>query len=504
MEEKKIIIIGAGVAGLSVGSYLQMNGYHTEIFEMHTLPGGLCTSWNKQDYTIDGCIHWLVGSSPADPMYKYWNELVDMKSISFVDHDIYISVEDGQGNVIHVYSDAGRLEKELLTKAPEDADFIKSYCRSIRRLTHFNSDAGKAEELYTFLDKMKMGFRVLPYLGDFMKWSRTMTKDLLPKIKNPLLRKTLRYMFIPEMSIIFLVFTGVWMHKKSGGYPIGGSLAFSKRLEDRYLSLGGKIHYGQKVVKIHTTNKDGVDHPESIELMTGERHQGDIIISAADGHYTIFEMLGGQFVDKTIQGYYDHYLPFSSYLQVSYGVARSFSEDLHLVVIPSVPPVMIDPVTTMEDISVRVLNFDPTLAPEGKTVITVMIPTYNHQYWVDLKKTDLEKYKEEKNRIAGEILNRLEGRFGPLQSKVEMTDVSTPATVIRYTNNWQGSFEGWVLTPEMGFRSLKKTLPGLDNFYMVGQWVVPGGGVPSGLISGRGMAQIICKKDGKKFMTISF
>jgi len=51
------IIIGADVAGLSAGCYGQMNGYDTKIFELHTLPGGLCTSWKRKGYVFDGCIH---------------------------------------------------------------------------------------------------------------------------------------------------------------------------------------------------------------------------------------------------------------------------------------------------------------------------------------------------------------------------------------------------------------------------------------------------------------
>ncbi len=60
--EKSIIIIGAGIAGLSAGCYSQMNGYHTQIFEMdNDRRSGLCTTWKRKGYNIDGCIHWLVG-----------------------------------------------------------------------------------------------------------------------------------------------------------------------------------------------------------------------------------------------------------------------------------------------------------------------------------------------------------------------------------------------------------------------------------------------------------
>ena len=47
-NEKSIIIIGAGFAGLAAGIYARMNGYNTQIFEMHDMPGGLCTSWKRK------------------------------------------------------------------------------------------------------------------------------------------------------------------------------------------------------------------------------------------------------------------------------------------------------------------------------------------------------------------------------------------------------------------------------------------------------------------------
>ena len=62
----------------------------------------------------------------------------------------------------------------------------------------------------------------------------------------------------------------------------------------------------------------------------------------------------------------------------------------------------------------------------------------------------------------------------------------------------------WLRTPRVGFGSLRKTLPGLEDFYMAGHWVEPGGGLPAVLMSGRNVAQIICKKDKKKFTTSRF
>ncbi len=89
--EKSIIIIGAGIAGLSAGCYGQMNGYRTQIFEMdNARPGGLCTSWKRKGYTIDGCMHFLLGSNPGTGFYRIWEELGAVQGRRMVNQEEYI------------------------------------------------------------------------------------------------------------------------------------------------------------------------------------------------------------------------------------------------------------------------------------------------------------------------------------------------------------------------------------------------------------------------------
>ena len=122
-----------------------------------------------------------------------------------------------------------------------------------------------------------------------------------------------------------------------------------------------------------------------------------------------------------------------------------------------------------------------------------------YKYWETLKQ-EPAAYVAEKNRIADYVISILDKRFPGLAKQVEMRDVSTPLTFRRYTGNWQGSFEGWMATPSSLTLQMKKTLPGLDGFYMVGQWVQPGGGLPSGVMTGSWVVQMMCKKDHKKFV----
>ena len=90
-----------------------------------------------------------------------------------------------------------------------------------------------------------------------------------------------------------------------------------------------------------------------------------------------------------------------------------------------------------------------------------------------------------------------------IAADVKMTDVATPLTFWRSARSWRGAFEGWMPSADSFSQHVPKTLPGLDGFYMAGQWVEPGGGVPTALMSGRQLVQILCDAAGKPFVAPS-
>ncbi len=497
----RVKIIGAGIAGLSAGCYLQMNGYETEIYELHSIPGGLCTGWERMGYTFDGCIHWLVGSSPKSNFYHLWNELINMKKQKFVDHEIYNRIWDKTGEkYIDFFTDVDKLEEELVNKAPEDESLIRSFTGAIRRFKKLNMPVEKAREVMGPIDGIKTLAKFIPYIGIFKKWHKLSIEDFSKKFTNPLLREGIRSLFIPEMAMLFIIMNMSWMANRSAGYPIGGSLKFASNIAERYEKLGGKIYYNHRVDKILTYE----GRATGIKLANGSDKSADFVISAADGYSTIFNMLDGKFKDKRTDKYYSKFKVFPSFIQVSLGLNREMAELEPNQTIPVPDKLKIDDSTTLAYLGIRIFNFDNTLARKGKTAITALIPAENYKYWVDLKKDDSNKYKREKKRITDEVIELLDNKFGDIKKYVEVKDVSTPASVIRYTNNWKGSFEGWILTPELGFGQMDKTLPGLERFYMIGQWVEPGGGIPPAMMSGRAVTQIICKNDHKEFITDSF
>jgi len=499
-NEKQVIIIGAGFAGLAAGIYGQMNGYKTTIFEMHDKPGGLCTSWKRKGYTIDGCIHWLVGSNPNSEMHDYWEEIGLIQGRECIYMDSYMQYECPDGRIITFHRDINKLEKQLIEFSPQDEAHIRGFINGIKLSMNFNQPSKHASFFERFYKKLLLYSTFVTKGKQMQYWMKVTGKEFADGFKDPDLRNAFSEMWIPEFSILFMFFTFAYLNAGNAGYPLGGSMPMSKALEEKYLSLGGTIVYNSRISKIITEN----NRATGVIVDDGKEYRSDIVISAADGYSTIFKMLDGKYADDNIRKIYEKWIPFHPLIFVGLGVNRRFDE-IPLSVSGfsfqlKEEVVIADKKRTR--LAVHLYNHDPSMAPEGKTTLTVMFET-NYEYWKNLK-SDKTAYVNKKEEIAGQVISLLEQRFPGISSQVEMTDVATPTTFERYTGNWRGSFEGWLITPENAntiMKPMSQTLPGLEDFYMCGQWVEPGGGLPTGLLSARRLFKAICKKDGKKFIT---
>ncbi len=499
-NDKSVIIIGAGFAGLAAGIYAQMNGYKSQIFEMHDLPGGLCTSWKRRGYTIDACIHWLVGSSPQSQMHDLWEEVGVVQGREFINMDEYMHIECPDGRVLTFYTDIDRLEKHLLGFSPVDSEPIKDFIKGIRMSLAFDQPSSKVPWSRRLIMRIRLISGFIKNRKEFQRWMKLTATEFARRFKNPILKKAFEEMWLPEFSMLFLLFTFAYLHTKNAGYPKGGSLPMSKALEKRYLELGGIINYNKRVDRILTENNNAI----GIQLTDTNKYFSNIVISAADGYNTIFKMLEGRYTDERIKKIYDKWLLFPPLIFVGIGVNRKFDEIPHSVSGFSFPlekPVMVGD-RMRERLSVHLYHHDPSMAPEGRTAMTLMFET-DYGYWKRLYETR-KNYEEKKDEIARTIVDLLEQRFPGISPQVEMIDVATPLTFERYTGNWKGSFEGWLITPDNAdvlMKPMSQTLPGLGNFYMCGQWVEPGGGLPTGIMSARRLFKRICREEGKKFRT---
>ena len=222
------------------------------------------------------------------------------------------------------------------------------------------------------------------------------------------------------------------------------------------------------------------------------------VVSCADGHTTIFKMLDGRFVDKKIRFLYEQCKPFPAIIQVSLGIRKIFPDAPHTLNLPLRQTLRVDDQMQYDRLEVETFGSESGLCPTGTTIMTARLPT-RYEFWISLKKNDHQRYRSEKKRVVHEIIAHLDQRFPGLAERLERHDIATPATFVRYTGNWQGSYEGWLPTPRILGRRIPYTLPGLKNFYMAGHWVVAGGGLPSAALAGRYVAQMVCAQNGKVF-----
>lgn len=488
MQEKKIAIIGGGIAGLCTAVYARKSGYAVDVYEMSQSAGGLATSWRRGQYTFETCLHWLLGSNPSRAMYARWQEVFDIGKLQFIDPEEYARLETEDGRSMILYTNTDRMEEELLRQAPQDREEIRKLASAVRRLAKLPIP-DPAESLLTLI-------RTLPALPLLREMSRISIEEYGRRFTHPLLRKLFGEGQMAQLSALALLFSLAWMSDRNAGYAIGGSQAIIRGIVENLRQLGVHPRLGARVEKIVVEN----DTATGVQLSGGETIPADWVVSAADGHATIYGMLGGKYAGEATERIYRTLKPFPSYVQVSLGVARDLSKQPASVTVVLDKPIALDPGTELAEASFRFFHFDPTFAPAGKTAVTCFLPTENFEYWTELEKSDPVRYRAEKNRVAEAAIEVLECRLPGVREAIEMADVSTPATVIRYTGNWKGSMEGWLLTPESGFRPLRQELAGLRRFRMVGQWVMPGGGLPSGLITARSAIQAICKEDRVKFM----
>ncbi|MDY6875984.1 MAG: NAD(P)/FAD-dependent oxidoreductase [Chloroflexota bacterium] len=505
MTEKSLIIIGAGLAGLSTGCYAQMNGYQSHIFEHHAVPGGVAATWKRKGYLIDGGIHFVTGHKPGTALHELYRELGIVPATRFVDMTTYGRFTDEvSGRSVEVTHDLNRLADDLKALAPGDArvigELIACAC-AMRGLDMSEMGMSKPPGLAGPLDQLKEIWNVRHLFRYFTgKYARPVA-DYVQAVHDPWLRECIKNLFLPESPVWFVCMVLGLLADGQMGLLAGGSLDFVRPIEKRYKTLGGRVTYKATVEEIlvetclDRSQRD--DRAVGVRLADGSEHRADIVVSAADGYNTIFKMLGGRYVNEEIRNRYASWKLCRPLVMVSYGVAREFPHEPVLTTIMLEHPFTVGN-QAVDGIFVRIFNYSPRFAPSGKTVVQVEFET-EWDYWNDLQREDRARYNSEKERVAAEILKRLEAHYPGVSSQVEVTDVATPYTTWRYTLNRKGAWGGWLLAAEMINTQMKRTLPGLANFYMAGQWVMPGGGVPPCLYSGRHVVQLLCHRDRKLF-----
>ena len=489
--QKKIVIIGAGMSGLTAGIYGLLNGYQVSIIEKHSIVGGLCTGWYRKGYYLDGCIHWLTGSKEGDSLNDIWKTIH-----AFTSKDDFINLPtwgqfDHYGTKVTFGCDLAKTEEEWLKISPEDKRPIKLFFKMVRKIYSFELPLDAPASMLPF--KVKMRFlkdviRTYPY---FFKGMSMSCEDFAKRFKSPALRFALTHVQPGKGNLYSMMFCYGMIANGSGGIPKGGSLEFINKIKNYYLSLGGEIIFNKEITSIDVTN----GKVNSISSSDGSKYQGDYYITCLDSNYVLLNLLGNKYHHKELQYRYErpYEHPGPSSVLIYYLVPTHIKMNTPMCF--KTARYMVG-YKSLDYITMRNYSYDDIYIKNNKTILQVLIDqdSNDYIYWENLYKNNA-KYLQTKQDIALFIQERIEKYIPDLKGKMECLDISTPITLNRYTNASRGTYMSYLFNSERSNLRSHGRLKGISNLYLAGQYMQSPGGLPLAAASGKFAIQRIKKYD---------
>ena len=489
---KKVVVIGAGISGLAAAIYAQRSGFNVTICEQHSIAGGMCTSWKRKGYLFEGAIHWLTGSSSQfKDLNQIWRETGALNdNVPIIYHQTFRSIE-WEGQIIHLYRDIDKTAEQLLAISPKDERQIKQLVKDVKILSKitvpvFDVKGVKTENPH----RMSLGFilKMLQVLPVMLKMMRLSSGEYIARFAHPGIRQLLRRT-IDEYTAYASIGTFAIQYTGDGGYPEGGSLPMVSRMVKTFTELGGKLLLNTKVQKINIY--DGA--ATGVKLKTGMLDADAVIITQE----TIAAM--EKLFDTPPQ---DEWLK---------KIRRDTEPELCTFIgigirikLPgnNLPEWKLETPITYAGQTVTHLGFYnyceyEGYAPDGCTVLTAILSKDTYDFWKQAKADG--RYEAEKQSLAEQVSHALCQKYPQCEGKIEVIDIATPLTYERYTGAYKGS---WMAT----FRTSKnagKRYPGfckdVKGLYFAGHRLMPPGGLPFALISGRVAAQMVCRDNNVIF-----
>lgn len=486
MEKRHLLIIGGGLAGLSAGCYAQRSGYKTTIIEHHLALGGVCTAWQRSPYLIDGCIHWLTGGAFTQ-LYKELGILPEVPLRTLSSWMTYRNVQDA--TEFTVTRDLDALMTRLTAIAPSDAAELCRMREGAKRIMAMQPPISNPG-LGSFREQLRSLWALrgeLGFLAHYWKPLGTWVKENLQseRLQRALVR------LIPETApaLYLLVILG-YLEQGLLSRPVGGTAAFRGALERAYRQLGGAVMLRATVDEVLVENGRAC----GVQLADGTIVHGDAVVSTASAPETVLRLLGGRYDAAATRGRLADWKLFDPIVLASFGVEQAYREFPSLLIIDRLAPFEVGG-RKLAHLYVRVYNDDPCFAPQGHTVVQAMLPT-EYAWWA----TRRDQYAAAKQDTAATVLAQLSPHFPALRESVRLIDIATPLTYWNMARSWRGAYEGFMPNGSSMFSPVSKKLRGLAGFYMAGQWVEPGGGVPTAVLSGRQAVELLCSDEGQPFV----
>jgi phytoene dehydrogenase-like protein len=500
-----IVIIGAGLSGLTCGALLSRAGMKVAVLEMDAKPGGYLAGFERKGFRFDSSIHWLNQCGENGLVTRVFNAIDSDHPKALPQRNIRRTVTDSTSYLLTNNPD--ELRDSLIEKFPHEKEGIIRFFKDAKQIAKGFKNYGSSfrsmqtrdlfEKPYYGLKMAKFGLTFFPHA--FYGGDEGVIKGLKRYFSDPDLLK----FWSAESDLLSCLIPIAWAYNKDFQLPpTGGGQVFANWLADRIVKSEGKIFFNTKVEKIVNVGKKAVSviaHNKGKELKFDAR----FIVAACDVE-TLYEKIMDISLseDKFLERLRNAEL-YSSAVTVSIGLdcpaeSLGFNDDLTLISkenIKRADHICSDPLKS--DISVFSPSVrDSSMAPAGKGTLTIYCPAY----YSDFEELSKDEYVKFKNDFARILIDRVETALSKdIQSHIEFMDVATPVTYHRYTGNREGVMMG-ARPGEANYKAkIAHYKTPLENVFLCGHWSALGGGVPIAVSTAANAALMVLKNDRNRF-----
>ena len=495
-ESWDAVVIGAGLGGLSCAAGFARQGFKPLVLEAHTIPGGYATTFKRPGgFVFDASLH-STGVSERDGIPNLIEGFPEITDIEFVPHKVLYRAIFPDYDIRVPHKDVDGYIKLLIDRFPEEKAGIEGLFQTMRGLV---SDLNKYQSAGGQVNMANFP-KEFPYLVKCFSSTWGTIQD--SHIKDPKLKAVVTalwgYFGLPpsKLASLYYILPVIGYLQGGGYYPVGRSQKISDALRRFIEERGGKVMLRTRVESILV--KDHAAY--GVKAADGAEYLGRVVVSNANAYDTVHKMLNEAEYLKTYLARMDTFTTSLSSFQVFLGLKKDLVAEVGI----KDSEIFYETGYDVEEgyrqaLSAEVEkggygltlydNLYKGYSPEGKNTLSIIaLQGYDpwKKYEADYFAGKKDAYRAEKERMADILIKKVEETLLPGLSKaIEVREVATPLTNVRYTSNYRGAIYGWDQTVENSEpRRLPHKTP-IKNLYLAGAWTRPGGGygavIPSGL-----------------------
>ena len=494
-NEYDAIIIGSGLGGLSCAAAFAKQGFKPLVIEQHSKVGGYATTFMRPGgFEFDVSLHsTTVGE--RNGVHNLIPGFPEIEEVEFVPHPNLYRLILPDYDITVPQKNITAYINNLIELFPEEKTGIEGIFEDMKGITNDiekYSAAGGKINMNTFANDY-------PYLvkGFNRPWGSLVDARITnPKLKAIVSSLWGYYGLPPSKLSPYYYAMPTYSYLRSGGYYARGksqkiSNAFEKFIEEH----GGKVMISSRVEKILT--KENTAYGVATE--DGKEYTAKVVISNANTFDTFNKMLDDKSAMKDYLARMEHLSVSLSCFQVFLGLNKDLVKETGIKDTEIFYNTGYDPdadYETMRKADIENGGYGMMLydnvykgySPEGKNTLNILtLQGFDHweKYKDDYFNGNKEEYNKEKERMADILIDKAEKMLLPgLRDAIEVKEIGTPLTNIRYTSNYKGAIYGFDQTLDnSGNTRLGHSTP-VKNLYLSGAWTSPGHGYGTVIYSG--------------------